>query len=259
MTNDNRQSSGGGEQLRKYLSDLGRLIARFLWDLAKMLGQGAFILYRTIGQRRTQPERDADRATRGADNALEDAKQQRETSGGRKRQFVDDPSDEEAASMLEELLQQTAKKVDTAASADEGRAPDADPAAALDLPDSPADVDEIEQQIEGKVSEQSEAEQERIKKQLAEREALLAEEREERRRAVEQDKARKAEREQAVQSDLERIREERRQREEIFQKAEAERRGQAAPADNRMADDEPETTADQDDDEGDDVQRGNTS
>lgn len=281
MNDNNQRRDNENEEMRGILTDFLKVFGRFLRDLGKISMRAMWILYRSFGRRRTQPEHQADHAERQADNAIGDMrnffrrKTQPEqttaettpaeteriqstpanTGGG----FVEmtEESDPEAAALLENLLQQTAREMqqhDTdidSALDDEPIAPITEeavpiaetPIEAINTPppattiadDAPpvAIPDEERERIRAIVDEK-----ERIQADEAQQREQIGETKEEK-----QERIRKA-----MEADKARIAEEQRQRREAFERAEAERRQREqrkrAHLGERLTDTEPDDNDD---------------
>ncbi|MEO0563940.1 MAG: hypothetical protein AAF125_17685 [Chloroflexota bacterium] len=134
MADDNRKKDTEIQTEQEFVSfgkDLARLVGKFMWDLTKLTGRGLVTAYRAIGRRRMAEVRSGEAAGRAAQNVLDNARDlfQREKDDsanetaaadamprkgvGASEGYVDMDAaeDREAASMLEDLLQNTAAKL----------------------------------------------------------------------------------------------------------------------------------------------------
>jgi len=284
--NDNNQRNNPdtiGGQLRSLGRELAGAIAGFAFQLSKIFVKGGFGLYRTLNQpepdKQEQPEPTQQQHTQTRTNPLsgllgrrgasstaptadDPATQAQQPSG--KFKFVDDDSvqDREAASMLDDLLQETAQRLqsepeppasDLAADAPvEANTEPAAPAAAPVEPASPApDLDALKAELDAPpepkpITYDTPDEKVRIQEQLRQREERLKQEETVRKEVFEDKETEKASLQDAMKADMERIKREREAREARFRQAEAERKRRQAEAerDARLSDGAPDDTAD---------------
>ncbi len=276
--NNRKRDTALEDQLKDFLVQLGKLVSKFVWDLSLLVGKGTVTLYRAIGKRRAEEARNADRAARDAETATEMAESTRQgarrAAGTSPTQFVErtSESDPEAASLLEDLLQQTAKDMQQGNTPqvenppiDAGQAQQTDEMDVWDelanttTKDASADAQVIHEaadiqdglpdaQVNGPepkpITYNTPDEQTRIQEQLRQREELLQQEQEQRKTVFEEKERTQQEKQAQMKADLERIRQEKREREARFQQAEAERKQREAQrqqqAASRLSDTDPD-------------------
>ncbi len=263
---DNRRDNDTvGGQLAALGRELAGAIAGFAFQLSKIFVKGGFGLYRTLNQpgtqhdpqpeQKTTPEsqpqsrsnslaglfgqREAAAPTESPAAVEEDAaslpqpKQPTQRSG--KFTYVDDADDPEAAALLDDLLQETAQRIQSDPAPDEASSVTADPA-----PPADADASETAAPPEPRpITYDTPDEKARIQEQLRQREERLKQEAEIRKEVFEQKATQQASLQDAMKADIERIKREREEREARFRQAEAERkRREEAPEQNaRLSDD----------------------
>ncbi|MEM6283818.1 MAG: hypothetical protein AAF787_16625, partial [Chloroflexota bacterium] len=257
MSNDDRnkksqRSNTVEDQFKDFALEVGKLTARFVYDVSRLSVKGVFLAYRAIAARRSKEARSGDLAVRNVDSVIDDIgwlKRLRNRGEGQstgettadtpaatqqsvpvtppsQRVYVDDDpdSDPEAASMLEDLLQQTANQMQQIAPTKQtDKLPTREmPAVVIDEPTENAEAEEmkyapptvpedvvadIPAPVEAPATEEPEQkeityntpdEQARIAEQLAQRQKLLEQEQELRPQIADEDERRREELRKAV-------------------------------------------------------------